>query len=114
MVSPRPSTRLVTAVMASSSSASLPAMRSRSLARLEMTPVMENAPISRPQPARMPMSSTKVRPFTSRNLSTVDHVHFSRLRTWLRTSSSSVAQNGAWLSRFMTSSMKISSAITKR
>ncbi len=57
--------------MASSSSALLPAMRSMSLARLETTPVSENAPISRPQPARMPTSSAKVRPFISRNLTTV-------------------------------------------
>ena len=52
--------------MASSRKTLSPAMRSRSLARLETTPVIENAPINRPQPARMPTSSTKVRPLTSR------------------------------------------------
>ena len=101
------------AVIASSISALSPASRSRSPARLEITPVIENAPISRPQPARMPISSTKVRPLTSMNLSTVAQVHFSLLSHWFRISSSSVAQKGAWLSRFMISSMKISSAITK-
>ena len=36
---------------------------------------VENAPINRPQPARMPTSSTKVRPFSSRNLLMVVSVH---------------------------------------
>ena len=67
MVRPRPRIRLVTAHMTSSRKTSLPAMRSRSLAREEMTPVIEKAPISRPQPARMAISSTKVLPLTSRN-----------------------------------------------
>ena len=105
MVRPRPSTRLVTAVIASSSSTLLPAISSRSLARLEITPVTENAPISKPQPARMPASSTKVRPLTSRNFCSVCQFHFSLLNSWLSASSSKVAQNGAWLSRFITSSM---------
>src|SRR5207253_8855296 len=60
--------RLVNAHMPSRRNALSPAMRNKSLARLETTPVIENAPIRRPQPARMPTSSTKVRPFTSKNL----------------------------------------------
>ena len=78
--------------MTSSSKALSPAMRSRSLARLETTPVMEKAPISRPQPARMPISSTKVRPFTSRKSTMVLSVQrLSLENSWFSTSSSAVA-----------------------
>ncbi len=84
--------RLVKAHMTSSRKALSPAIRSRSLARLETTPVIEKAPIRRPQPARMPTSSTKVRPLTSRNLLMVASVQRVSLEnSWFSTSSSAVA-----------------------